>query len=257
MTIRATTAVMLRRVEYGDFDLILTLLTPDAGKIAVIAKAAKKSTKRFPGILEIFSILDVVYERGKKHTGGLPYLKEAGLKRPFMNIRSEIQKTAYASYWAELINLWMEEGQSHPGLYNLFENVLAGLDHGSMPDEVLSLVFQLRFMRIAGMEPNFDSCTVCQRSMGQIDARSLFVSVSKGGMVCNRCSGGVLDKQSLSKGTLMQFRWLIEGDLNRAMRIRLTPMAAQKGLALLERFVPYHLGREPKSLKFLRTIRSP
>jgi DNA repair protein RecO (recombination protein O) len=54
MSILATPAVLLRRVDYGDFDLILTLFTESTGKIAVIAKHAKKSKKRFAGVLELF-----------------------------------------------------------------------------------------------------------------------------------------------------------------------------------------------------------
>ena len=37
-----TSAILLRRVDYGDYDLILTLLSHDHGKISVIAKHAKK-----------------------------------------------------------------------------------------------------------------------------------------------------------------------------------------------------------------------
>ena len=102
MPVSSTPAIMLRRIEFGDYDYIITFFTLNQGKISVIAKSAKKSTKRFSGILELFSVLDIVYgsDRGK----GLPLLKEAVLKQPFSKIRADIRKTAYASYWAELIN---------------------------------------------------------------------------------------------------------------------------------------------------------
>ena len=59
MSILATPAVLLRRVDYGDFDLILTLFTETTGKISVIAKHAKKSKKRFAGVLELFTVLKI------------------------------------------------------------------------------------------------------------------------------------------------------------------------------------------------------
>jgi DNA repair protein RecO (recombination protein O) len=248
---------MLRRVEYGDFDLIVTLFTVDVGKVAVMAKAAKKSTKRFAGILEIFSILDVVYARGKGRTSGLPYLKEASLKRPFFNIRSDVVKTGYASYWVELINLWMEEGVSHRELFHLLEAVLVRLDQGDVSAEILSLVFQLRFLHFAGLEPALDSCTACRRRVAEMRERSFEISISKGGLVCAACSPDVIGKHSLSRGTLMQLRWLLRGDLDKAFRMRLSPWEARQGLAFLERFVCFHLGKEPKSLKFLRSLRDP
>ena len=77
----STTAIMLKRVFYGDFDIILSLYTLNRGKVSVIAKAAKKSKKRFSGILELFSVLNIVCSRGRNK--GLPILKEASLQQPF------------------------------------------------------------------------------------------------------------------------------------------------------------------------------
>jgi len=62
MPILSTPAILLRRIDYGDYDLIITLLTFDAGKISVIAKSAKKSIKRFSGVLELFSVLNVILQ---------------------------------------------------------------------------------------------------------------------------------------------------------------------------------------------------
>ncbi|HPA15993.1 MAG TPA: DNA repair protein RecO C-terminal domain-containing protein, partial [Desulfobacterales bacterium] len=60
---------------------------------------------------------------------------------------------------------------------------------------------------------------------------------------------------SLSKGTLKQLLWIGDGDLKKAGRMRFTPRGAKEGLDFLEAFVPYHLEKEPRSLKFLREIR--
>ena len=70
-----TPAILLRRIEFGDYDLILTFLTRDSGKIAAIAKSARKSAKRFAGLLELFSVLKIVYSAGRRSS--LPVLQEA------------------------------------------------------------------------------------------------------------------------------------------------------------------------------------
>ena len=51
-----TDAILLRKIEYGDHDYIITFLTRSRGKICVIAKNAKKSVKRFSGALDLFSV---------------------------------------------------------------------------------------------------------------------------------------------------------------------------------------------------------
>ena len=61
----STVGIVLRRREYGDFDLIVTFLTQDHGKITLIAKSAKKSAKRFPGILEPFSQLQISFRKSQ------------------------------------------------------------------------------------------------------------------------------------------------------------------------------------------------
>ena len=140
----STPAIVLRRIDYGEYDFVITLFTLRKGKITVIAKSAKKSKKRFAGILELFSTLDVVCNVGQRK--GLPVLQEAALKYPFFDIRSSMLKTAYASYWAELINEWMESGQQQVQIYQLFQYVLRELDSCRVSEAALSILFQVKFL---------------------------------------------------------------------------------------------------------------
>jgi DNA repair protein RecO (recombination protein O) len=249
----STPAIMLRRIDFQDYDLIVTFFTINKGKISAIAKSAKKSTKRFAGTLELFSLLNIVCSIGRAK--GLPILQEATLKYAFPNIRSKIIKTAYASYWAELINQWTEEGQKQVQLFHLFRYVLRELDLGHTPEEVLSILFQVRFLTIAGLAPNLKYCNICQMEMGKIKEPRIKVDLSKGGIICDRCSSGVLQKIFLSKGAIKHLLWIQKGSLTSAARIRFGAQALIESLEFLEMFVPYHLGKEPRSLKFLRQIR--
>ncbi|MDY6790515.1 MAG: DNA repair protein RecO [Thermodesulfobacteriota bacterium] len=249
----STPAIMLRRIEFGDYDIIITFFTLNQGKVSVIAKSAKKSTKRFSGILELFSVLDIVY--GSARGKGLPVLKEAMLKQPFLKIRADIKKTAYASYWAELINEWMEKGEKQIKLYHLLKYVLGELDFDHTPEAVLSILFQMRFMSISGHSPNLRQCSVCKTPLEGIKKAKIIFDLARGGLVCHNCSQNFSGRIALSKGTIKQLLWIEKQDLIKAKRIRFTPQASMEGLKFLEAFVPYHLGKEPRSLKFLRQIR--
>ncbi len=244
---------MLRRIDFGDYDLIITFFTLTRGKLSIIAKSAKKSAKRFSGILELFTVLDVVLSAGRRK--GLFVLQEATLKQPFPGIRSSIIKTAYASYWAELIDQWMENGQKQIELYNLFYHVLEELDLDRTTEAALSILFQLRFLTIAGLGPNLSACNTCRIDLDHMKKPIVYPDLASGGLICDDCSSVALGGISLSKGTIKQLLWVERGDLRRAVRIRFTPTALKEGLKFLEAFVPYHLGKEPRSLKFLRQIR--
>ena len=65
-----TRALVLRGVDYGEADRILTLLTPELGRVAVLARGARKSQRRFAGALEPFAVLAAV-ERGPASLAGL------------------------------------------------------------------------------------------------------------------------------------------------------------------------------------------
>jgi len=254
MPVFTSPAILLRRLDYGDFDVIITFFTLKRGKLALIAKSAKKSTKRFAGVLELFSVLEVTAGTGRNK--GLSVLQEAVLKQPFSAIRADFRKTAYASYWAELIYNWIEENYKQVLLYHLFEHVLAELDRGQTAAAGLNILFQMRFLALSGHRPNLDDCSVCRKELENIKQDKILIDSQRGGILCKDCRTGSASRMLLGKGTIKQLLWVESGDLAKATRIKFSPSAIEEGTEFLEEFVCYHLGKQPRSLKFLRQIRS-
>jgi DNA repair protein RecO (recombination protein O) len=250
---RSTPAVVLRRVSYGDYDVILTVLTPEFGKRAIIAKAAKKSTKRFAGILEPFANLRINFNDRKGK--GMPVLQEASLLRPFASIRSDIIKTAYASYWTELVYLWIEEGQPRPQIYRLLTYALGGLAADMLPAENLSVLFQMRFLGEEGFRPVLEQCSCCHKDINTLIQDRFCIDLTEGGIVCSHCPSKPEQRLVLGKGTLKQLLWIASGELDKATRARFGNAALKEATRFLEAFVPYHLGRRPKSLPVLQQMR--
>jgi DNA repair protein RecO (recombination protein O) len=254
MKIFSSPAIILRRVEFGDYDLILTLFTLERGKISAIAKSAKKSTRRFGGILEIFSVLDVVCSPGKG--GNLVILQEADLINSLADIRTDFNKTAYASYWSEIVNAWAENDAKQERLYRLLYYVLGQIDSGHVSAEILSILFQMRFASIAGICPNLVRCSMCQLAVDSVREEHISFNLQKGGVACRKCTGNSGNRLSLSKGTIKQLLWVDSGDLKKAGKMRFTSLALKEGLNFLEAFVTFNLGKEMQSLKILRQIRN-
>ncbi|MGD9364590.1 MAG: DNA repair protein RecO [Desulfobacteraceae bacterium] len=249
-----TKGIVLQRRQYSDFDLIVTMLTADRGKRTLIAKSAKKSAKRFPGILEPFNHLQIVFRETRRK--GMPVLEEATLYRPFENLRSDFEKTAYASYWVESISIWLEEGQVEPDVYRLLAFVLDALNAGKMEAAFLSILFQMRFVGHEGLQPVLERCTCCQSPIEQLPQNSFCVDLGQGGVVCNHCPTGTHKHLRLSKGTLKQLLWISTGDLTKASRMRFSSRAMAEATAFMEAFMPYHIGRKPKSLGILQQVRA-
>jgi DNA repair protein RecO (recombination protein O) len=241
-------------MDYGDFDVIITFFTLNRGKLSLIAKSAKKSTKRFAGILELFSVLEVTASTGRNK--GLSVLQEAVLKQPYSTIRADFRKTAHASYWAELIYNWIEDNFQQVSLYHLLEHVLAELDSGWTAPAVLNILFQMRLLAFSGHRPNLDNCSKCGRELENIKQDNIIIDPQIGGIICKDCRTGSASRTLLGKGTIKQLLWVESGDLAKATRIKFSQTALKEGTEFLEEFVCYHLGKQPRSLKFLRQIRN-
>jgi DNA repair protein RecO (recombination protein O) len=253
MPVFSTPAILLRRLDYGDFDVIITFFTLQRGKLTLIAKSAKKSARRFAGILELFSVLELVVSSGRGK--GLPVLQEAVLKQPYSAIRADFRKTAYASYWAELIYNWMEDNYQQDALYYLFEHVLSELDRGQAAEAALNILFQMRFLSLSGHRPHLAACSLCHKELENIQQAKIILDLQRGGILCGSCSSPSANRLSLARGTIKQLLWVESGNLAKATRMKFSASALKESTHFLEEFATYHLGKQPRSLKFLRQIR--
>jgi len=246
-------AIVIRRIDFGDYDLILTFFTLKKGKISAIAKFAKKSSKRFGGILELFSVLEIVCS--SRTDRDLMILQEADLKNSFSGISADLNKTAYASYFAELVNEWTEPGARQEDLYLLLQHILEQIDAGMISEEISGILFLIRFASIAGIRPNLLKCSICRLETDQIKEERVAFDFSKSGIICQKCAGKSARRISLSKGTIKQLLWVESGGLKKACKMKFTSNSIKEGLDLMETFTTYHLGKEMQSLKFLKQIR--
>lgn len=249
----STPAILLHRVDYGDYDLIITFFTRASGKITVMAKSAKKSVKRFGGMLQPFSLLNIVCMAGRGKQ--MPMLQEVSLDMPLPHIGSDIVKTAFASYWVEILKEWSEEGKQQIHLYQLLRHALIELDRGEISVPILSQSYQMKFLSMAGLAPNLEGCNDCRRTVEQIKEQRIAFDIKTGRLTCGQCRHDTAQRMYLTKGTIRHLQWMDQVPLSQVSRIRCLPQVETEGQLFLEVFLPFHLGKKPKSLTFLEKIR--
>ncbi len=252
----STNAILLKKIEFGDHDFIISFLTKSHGKISVIAKNAKKSIKRFSGHFDLFCVNHIQCSFPKKKKDGLTILAKSDLEEGFANIRYDVFKTAYASFWIELLYFYLEENKPQSDIYDLLLFALEALNSDTISKEVLNLLFQIKFMSIAGFSPNLENCSKCQTFIDDVEQKNIRFDFKEGEIICRNC----LKKKSkhsmtVSKGTLKQLFWINNTDIKKADRIKFSSYAIKEGAILLEAFIPFHIGRDFKSLHFLKSIR--
>jgi DNA repair protein RecO (recombination protein O) len=244
--------ILIRRIDYGDTDLILTFITQKYGKLSVIAKSAKKSVKRFGGILELFYMLELIIRPGKGNKPSI--LQTASLIRPFEKIRTNVIHTAYASYWAELIYLFLEDNAADDNIYQLFLFVIDQLNQDSVSADVLHILFQIRFLILSGFQPDFQNCHHCQKKLDKIPDPACCFDLNKGAIFCQKCVKQKTNTLKLSKGTIKHLIWISNHDIHQTHRLKYSKDALIEGKLFLEKFIPFCIEKTPKSLLFLKKL---
>ncbi len=127
MTARAKlTGIVLRAVDTGESDRVVTLLTRERGKVAAYARGARASRRRFGGSLEPFTL--VAAEVRERSGSDLLGLDSVSAVAAFGGIRGDLARIACASYAAELSRELVRDHEPHDELFELLAAYLAVLD---------------------------------------------------------------------------------------------------------------------------------
>lgn len=143
-----TQAIVLQRTKYGETDRILNLLTPE-GKVAVMAKGARREKSKLAGGIELFCLSEVVLYQGKSE---LYTLTSAKMLQFYSNIMADWERLELASQTLKQVSRLAEQITT-PELFNLLKDVLAAL-HGGVDPRLVTLFVRLNLARISGEEYN-------------------------------------------------------------------------------------------------------
>jgi len=250
-----TQALLLRKIDFGESDLVVQLLTPRTGRITAIAKGARRSQRRFPGTLDFFNVLSVEIASVRR-AGAMARLEHARLVHAFASLRTDPARFALASYLLELLGRLAPEGGAPVDLKRLFEFALAALRavDAATPDAKLRAFLELRALHALGLCPELARCVRCGRALAG-EGRVGF-HVGEGGPLCAACGAGVEGVLPIHLGTLRSLERGLRLDLDRLGRLALGPATLSEARELLARFQRFHLGLELRSQRFLDGILS-
>ncbi len=182
-------AVVLRRTEFGESDLIVGLYCRSLGKISAIARGARRSKKRFAGSIGLFTVSEVSLSTKPKAT--LWSLEQAESKQDFTALASDVIAMAHGSYGTELVRELSAAEQPDPILFDLLVELYCGLaKHG--PKVGRLRVFELRLLSGLGLTPVLTRCVRCQGVLGAV---GMHWAPQRGGVLCQECAAVDLGPQ--------------------------------------------------------------
>lgn len=157
-----TTGLVLKRINFGEADRIISFLTPDHGKLRAVAKGVRKIKSRMAGHLELFSETELMLAKGKN----LDVIASARLKHHYHSLAENWQSLTFAYLMAEILEKVTDEGNTQRRIYGLTSETLKRLDEGGF-NPSLELNFKLRLMDLLGYRPNLEGCVVCGIEIGE------------------------------------------------------------------------------------------
>ena len=145
-----TTAIILRRINYGEADRIITVLTPDHGKVVLMAKGVRKSTSKLAGGIELMSESEISFIKGR---GEIDTLTSTKLVRHFAGIAGDYDRLTTASQFMKRLDACTEV-DPHAEYYHLALDVMLLLNSPQVSSELADAWGTLRLLFALGEVPN-------------------------------------------------------------------------------------------------------
>ncbi len=238
--------VVLRQTETKEADKILTVLTAEKGKVSVIARGARRKGSRLAATAQLLAYSEMtVYE-----SRGWYMLTEGSTLQLFPGLRTDVERLALASYFAELTETVTQEGEPAEEILPLLLNALYALGELKKDPLLVKAAFELRLLSLAGFTPLLTECARCGGEM----VSGGFLDAAEGGAVCPDCGGAGFGLSALSAAALMAAQYVIAADPKKLYAFSLPEADLRQLSKAAESFALTQLERGFRTLDFYRSL---
>ncbi len=241
-----TKMLVLRAVDYKESDRILTVLTPDLGRVTVKARGCRRKGSRLAAAAQLLTYSEAALFAYRDHYT----LNEAEPLECFWGVRGGVEELALGSYFAESMEAVTGEGESEPALLSLILNSLYAMDRLKKPLPLVKGAYELKLMALAGYEPLLECCAVC----GAPEPEEPRFNRYDGLLRCAKCAQGAGDALALSGPILAAMRHVVYGDPKRLFSFRLGEGDWRQFGRVCEGFLTAQLERGFRTLDFYHSL---
>lgn len=150
-----TKGIVLSRTDFGEADRIVTLLTPEQGKLRLMARGVRKVKSKLAGGIELFSISDITYVTGK---GEIGTLISSRLETHYSTIVKDIERVQLGYTLIKQLNKATED-YPESEYFHLLQQAFVSLNDSSIDLALIRLWFQAQLLKLAGHSPNLQTDT--------------------------------------------------------------------------------------------------
>ncbi len=198
-----TKGIIIAEKVMSDFDKMLTILTPNMGKIECVAKGSRRPKSLLMAGTQFLCFGDyMLYKGGENYS-----MNSCETIELFYNIRTDLDKLKYAVYITKIINDVTTENQNNYKILQLYLNTLYVISNTDKDLEFVTSIFRLRLLSIIGYRPEIEECKTCKEKENLTK-----FSIRDNGFKCTAC--GKQDKGAIdmSETTKDAIRYIILSD---------------------------------------------
>jgi DNA repair protein RecO len=226
-------AIVLKTVDYSESSIIATLFTKEKGKVAVIAKGARKPKNKFAAFLVVGQLLEVVFYT--KESRSVQTLSDVSYVEKLHSFRVDIEKMAIMMTTSEFANQVLHENEVNTDLFDFLKKMLTWVDKQDDVPPQLFPYLQLRIAEYIGIGVQY---------MSEGEDEYGYLNISSGLLSPDK------EDEHAEKLTAAQFAF-VKKSLHSAnasvLRIVMNPNELKKLIQILDKYFIYHVeGMKPR-----------
>lgn len=244
------TGIVLHRLNLGETDKIVTLLTRENGKLGAVVKGARRVNSKLSGATELFTYSNLLLATGKN----LDIVSQGEIRESFPALRDDLPLLARATYLCELVDRLSEERDPNAEVFDTLLSALYLLQRAADRPDIIVHAFELRLLAERGYAPELTRCVRCGESA---ERQKIGFSPSLGGVLCRQDRFSVDDSIEIGQPTLAYLLELLTAEPEHLLTREVPPPATARETArCLRWYIRYRAERDLKSAEFLDMLRA-
>ena len=200
MGVIKTKGIILAQNNMGDNDKMVTLLTPDLGKIGCATKGARRPKSTLMSGTQFLCFGEFLIYKGVSSYS----INSCEPIEIFYNIRLDFDKLKCASEIAKIVNDVTDENQNTYRILQLTLNTIYMISESDKDLSLILSIFKLRLLSIIGFRPIIEKCASCNEK-----EKLNYFSLRDNGLKCTPCAKSDKSAIKLSDTTVKAIKYII------------------------------------------------
>jgi DNA repair protein RecO (recombination protein O) len=248
-------AIVLKKVDFSESSLVLTLFSRNSGKIRALAKGGRRIKGPFESALDLMSQILITYI--PKRGDVLDLLTESKLVQRFRPSRDNFGGMYAGFYLIELLNEMTIEQEPIPELFDVAVETLSQL-MTSKPVMPIVMRCEWQLLKLTGHFPALDFCVHCDGEIDLTQRRIAFGHLD-GGVVCPNCLPGTRQVSIIAPELIQAISRIMQSAECRAQSeeensVLDIQQSASEMRALLNQYICHLIGKRPGMFGYFRNM---